>query len=565
MSLEFHSRKTLLWGGNGAGKSAILKSTFRAFDAEPHGELPSWDYNAIVAVDFSVGDRDLTTVRKGDLRALYEDDRLLGVATSSLQWNEIFSTAVGFELKLLDRAGKYRHAAPSNFFLPFFINQDGSFGAGWDTFDSIKQFQSSAEHTLEFFAGVRPVRYFELRAEEQLEKNRSAEAKIEIGTLQRARARLRRNTRVSPVKLSAREFHSEVRELTARAVELAEKQEKLRKSIVEDHELTDSLSTQVRLSNAALREHAADFRFAAETSASDRKFVCPTCNAEHDDSFHTFLGLAEDARELSTLKIFLEKRLDVVQSRLGRNRKKAAELRDKYRAVQDLLGVKRGKFTFEDFIKSYSSDVADSQLATEENSLIRELEEISARILQIKADLKVVESTHDSKGPVDSFRDNFRQSIVELDVEQLDGVDKWRLAKRPYSSGSRYARSIIAYYSALWRTIAEKGDLPAPIVIDSPNQGAQDKEHLLSLLATIAATAPKNAQVILAHEENPGVFDADKIVELSRETRVLNSQDFEDISPELFSYVERARAFVIQMSGDGGEDEAINNLAAGDE
>ena len=544
MQLEFHPRKSLLWGRNGAGKSAILKSVFRAFDAEPHGTLPNWDYSAILAVDFTVGSRELTTVRREDLRALFEGGRLIGVATNSSKWNEIFAAVVGFDLRLLDRTGRFRHAAPSNFFLPFFINQDGSFGANWDTFSSLKQFQRPVEHTLEYFARVRPARYFELKADEQEKKAKNSVLKVELATLSRTRIRLRRNTKITPVKLSAKDFHSEVKELTARSIDLARKQDGLRKNIVEDQELVFSLSEQIRLSNAALKEHAADFKFAAEVSAKDHKFVCPTCNAMHDDSFHTFLGLAEDARELTSLKTSLERRLESIRLRLDRNRRMALELRQQYGAIQDLLNVKRGKFTFDDFIKSYNANTADAQLAAEEKCVVNEVEVVAGLLSGIKFELKVLGVAHDSKAPLERFRNCFAQAIVELDVDKPDGLEKWGLSKRPFNSGSRYARSIIAYYAALWRTIAQDGYLPAPVVIDSPNQGAQDKEHLQELLAVLAATAPAHTQVILAHEELPDSFDADKVVNLRKEERLLTHEGFKEVSPELFRFVEDARAAV---------------------
>lgn len=542
LELTFHPHRNLLWGPNGAGKSAILKSVFRAFDANPHGELPGWDYAAIVAVDFEIDGLAFTTVRRGDLHAMFSGERLIGAATSSSEWNAIFAKVAGFELHLVDRKGQFRHAGPANFFLPFFINQDGSFGKAWETFDSYQQFQSPASHALEYFANVRPPRYFELKAGEQQVKSKQAELKVEMTTLQRTRARLRRNLKTTPIKISEKEFQTEIRELTDRLSGLSKQQDDLRRHIVEDQDLVTSLTSQIRLSNAALKEHAADFKVAAEVSADEHKFVCPTCHAEHDDSFHTFLGLAEDARELSVLTTRLDDMLESTKQRLERNRRRATALKEDYASLQDILSKKRGRFTFNDYVQSRSAYSADAQLETEEKAVGAELEKYQGELRSVKAELKRIGKEHDSEAPLAAFRDNFKNSLVTLDVEAPEGLDVWRLATRPSASGSRYARAIIAYYAALWKSIARNESLPSPLVIDSPNQGAQDKKHLAMLLTSIAAKAPSNAQVFLAHEEQPDEFKADKVFALSDKVRLFDKKTFEKISPQMFFYVEAARA-----------------------
>jgi hypothetical protein len=559
VAMAFHPRRTLLWGPNGAGKSAILKSVYRAFDAEPHGRLPGWDYNAIIAVDFQVDGRELTTVRKGDLRAMFAGERLIAACTSSVQWNAVFAREVGFELQLLDRAGAFRHAAPANFFLPFFINQDGSFGTAWDTFDSIKQFQSAPLHTLEYFARVQAPRYFELKASEQGVKAQEAQLRVELATLQRTRVRVKKNLQTVPIKLSQREFQREVTDLSAQLRHLSKEQDALRKAMVEDEELLRGLDTQIALSAAALKEHSADFKYASDAGVEQARFVCPTCHAEHENSFHMFLGLAEDARELNELKKRLEEYAVTARGRLERNRRKAAALKEKFASLQTLLATKRGKFTFDDFIKSRSAFAADLQLASEEEVVSKQLEKHLSHLRDIKVELKSLKQSHDSRTPLEEFREHFRTTLVELQLSGLDDaseatLDDWPLAKRPSNSGSRYARSIVAYYAALWRTVAGRGGVPCPLVIDSPNQGAQDRKRLQALLTTIAANAPAGSQVILAHEEDAReVFKPDLVHAMSENTRVLSKEAFDELSPRMLFYVEQSLAALAKTRYAGAE------------
>lgn len=542
-SQSFHPRKTLLLGGNSTGKSTIVKSLFRAFDAEPSGDLRGWDYTAIVAVDFSVDDVEYTTVRRGDLQALFRGRNLIGATTSSYRWNAIFAAAVGFPLQLMDREEKLRTATPSMYFLPFYINQDGSFFGSWDTFKSLKQFDSNAiPSTLEYFSQVRPFRYFELKGREKNAKTRLSELEVEANTLQRTRQRLRRSIKASPVKLSIAGFEKEVHELAKLATDLGARQDKVRSEIIEGQELARQLADQIRLSEAALREHEADFKSVGIT-ADNGTFRCPTCHAEHDASFHTFLELAEDARELYRLKERLARNLVSVNERLSRSRRESGALRQQYLEVANLLAVKRGRLTFEDVVRSHGADAAEKALDVEIASVQKGVAAAIELAKDLKLELKALMGNHDGDAPLKTFRDAFKELLAIADVPEFSNVESWKLSKRPTDSGSPGPRSVIAYYGALWTVMKIREDsLPSPVVIDSPNQNAQDKKHLERIMGLLASKTPVNAQVILCAEDPSDAFKPDKVIELVRERALLEASQFEEVATRVMPLVERAIA-----------------------
>ena len=69
-----------------------------------------------------------------------------------------------------------------------------------------------------------------VRPVEQTVKGKESDLKVELTTLQRTRSRLMRNLKTIPVKISEREFHAEVRELTTQLADLSKSQDDLRRA-----------------------------------------------------------------------------------------------------------------------------------------------------------------------------------------------------------------------------------------------------------------------------------------------------------------------------------------------
>ena len=150
--VEFHPKRNLISGLNHTGKSTLIKMLFETLGASPSGKLEGWDTAAICLLTIEIDGVVYRVLRQGQRRALFsENNRLVRSTGTARDWAEQFNKLTDFNLLLTDKQENTTRADPSCFFLPYYINQDGSWGASWGTFRSLRRFKSPVKSILDFF------------------------------------------------------------------------------------------------------------------------------------------------------------------------------------------------------------------------------------------------------------------------------------------------------------------------------------------------------------------------------------------------------------------------------
>lgn len=531
ISVTFHPRKTLLLGQNHTGKSSIIKNLFLTLGARPTGKLQSWDDSTISLVTFTIQGRRYRALHQTGYRALFDDeDRLIAAASSHAEWTPIFASAIGLNLVLTDKELQTVPADARCFFLPFYINQDGSWGGSWDTFTGMAQYKSPVGAILDYFSGVKPPEYYEVSSKRVQTHRQLEELQKEARFLARARERFGNALPLSGPKLESENFELEIARLTHEVTELNARQEKLRDVSVREEELLATLQAQIRLAMEALATYDRDASFLRDPTRA--RLVCPTCGAEHEESFGEILTYAEDARVLRELLARL--RLDATKAadQHRRTQLQLDELNAHYRRVSSILETRRGELEFRDVVNSIGAERAFRTFEDEAILLKQEVDGVLSELGTLDVRLKELADASRSKEILELFRRTYAWALSELNLPPMN-VSRQRLASRPNVSGSGGPRSALAYYAALWYTCRSKhAAFSVPLVVDAPNQQGQDKNNLPKVLDFLSSHLPDGCQVIVGSEiDTPRPFDS--TILLGEKYKLLKERDYGTVSHAL--------------------------------
>lgn len=535
LSVGFDPRKNLIVGRNHTGKSSIIKSLFLTLGARPKGELQHWDESTISLVTFSVDGQKYAAVYQNGNRALFDvNGKLLVAATTHFEWTEAFSRSIGFNLVLTDKESETVPADSRCFFLPFYINQDGSWQGTWDTFTGLQQYRAPVGVILDYFSGIKPPEYYELNAKRTQSHRALEELQKESRFLNRARERFGKSMALSGPKVRPDNFELEIARLTVEVTDLNRQQEKLRDLAVRERELVSNIQLQIQLAADALQTYDSDASFLRDRTRET--LTCPTCGAEHTESFLDLLTYAEDARVLRELIARLRRDAVRAAEQYQKTQTQLLELDTNYRRVSEILDTRRGELQFGDVVNSMGAENAFRTFEEEAAILKKEVDQRLSEIDAFDARLKELTNVNRSKEILKVFREAYASALHKLNLPSLN-VSRLRLTSRPDVSGSGGPRSILAYYAALWYTCLWRyGSFSVPLVIDAPNQQGQDDINLPKVLAFISGDLPDNSQIIVGSElDTPHPFN--KKIELDQEYRVLQEGQYAQVGAVIDPFV----------------------------
>lgn len=529
--IQFHPKRNLIQGRNHTGKSSLIKTLFLTLGARPQGNLSKWDENTVSLVDFSVDGRKFRALHQSGNRALFSETGELLVATGEhATWSAKFADVTGFNLVLIDKQGRSVPADPRCFFLPFYINQDGSWQANWNTFIGLQQFKEPVGPILEYFSGIKPPEYYAAKAQRDAEQRILDGLKKELLFLHKAQERFGKKLPYSGPKIDPKNFQREITRLTAEITKLNRRQEELRDQVVKERDLQSSIHLQINLAMEALREYDADAKFLR--SDARELLVCPLCNAEHSESFLDLLTYADDARSLRDITVRLKADATKIEEKLRETNEEMGLLEGQYRKISELLSTRKGDLQFSQVIESLGAEQAFQAFEEERSELDNDISKHVVDIDKHTDTMKRFTDKERASGIREEFRAAYASALHNLNLPPADG-NRLSLTSRPSISGSGGPRSILAYYAGLWRVCSgQTGAFLVPLVIDSPNQQGQDDINLPKVIEFVSTKLPENTQVILGSEIDVS-YEFDSKTVLDRPYQLLDEESFETIEAEL--------------------------------
>jgi predicted nuclease with TOPRIM domain len=515
------------------------------------GTSDRWDNHAISVLNFDVDDQPYSAYRKANVFALHnESNRRLHVTTRYSEWSKIVADLFDFRLMLPTHSEQLAQATPPYLFLPYYMDQDGSWLQQWNSFERLTAFTDWKKPLTAYVTGQRPNGYYVAKFQEAKAKTMAGSLEKELGVVRVALDRVKKTLPRSVMQLDTRAFKQEIAELIKTATQLKNEQESLRKKAFDNAAERESLASQIGMAHTALRELEGDLKYLTDGDAA-ATLTCPTCGSIHENGFPVRLELIDDAVTMRKVIAELEADQRAAQEKLAEIEGNLVRVKHKIMDIDKVLQSKKGMLRLQDVVVSQSTEIVSSAFRKDLDSLTDNLGKAQGVVTAMKekvAQFDLPERTKEING---LYSERIQFFASELEVHDLRDDIKKKPDARVTASGSALPRSLLAYQYAILHTAREKGDAKRfPIVIDSPNQQGQDAQHLRQMLNFIIKHTPKDQQLILAVEDMPTDFQfSGEAIFLTEPFNLLRKQEYDlalDALGELVAAVVNQSSEVLQ-------------------
>lgn len=530
LHVPLHSRKLLIQGANGFGKSVIMKSLYEALGATPNKIDDRWK-NASVSscLEFEFAGETWFSVKAHGVHSLFDDkgNRRFWGQRLVKDWGPKLAEFFGFKLEMVDKDGETLTPPPAYLFAPFYVDQDGSWENTWVSFRKDFYLPESAVTLADYHSGIRPDGYYSAKAELTKEKLVLSSLETAVETLRQAMTQIEEIEGTTPT-YDLQEFASECDDLVAESGRLLVLQAEHRRTVSDLHEESHLVRAEAVLIKNALNEMRGEFELA---SSLPRQVECPTCGHEYQNSLAERFALIEDEGVLSKALTDAQSKLERLVEKERTERGRLDAISASLSRVQKILETRKQSLSLNDVLVAAGKTEAAKILRVSLNDKIVAADGSRTRTDSLRASMNEFTDRTRISEIRKFYRTRLSMFSQELDVH-LDDPEKQSIVSINVARGSEGPRALLAYYYAFLHTKIEfTTNARFPVVIDSPNQQGQDKVHLPQMVKFIFDHVPGDAQTIVATEDASGLeFEGVTIATYGEAKRqVLREKEFDRV------------------------------------
>jgi len=542
---KFQERFNLITGKNNSiGKSSLVKSIFWALGCEPEFDETWNSFDCKALLEFSVGTKKYIVLRIHNSIIFSDDENYYKYGKITGEFSRIFSEIVNFKAMLPKRGDDpvLETPPPAYYFLPFYIDQLRSWTSPWNSFQNLAQYARWKQPIVKYHTGYLSPEYFEIEEdifEYEAEKN---EANEEVRRINTAIEIVEKYVPKSNLAITTEEFEVITNEVKEELGDLAKQQEVLLSKLSGIQSSKYHLDNQLEIAKRASIEIESDYKFSVEYIDND-ELECPLCGTVHDNSLASRASILTDKQQAEDQVNFIEQEINVLsvtidetQPQLETVRYRIAEINSKY----DKNINNNSKYSLTEIVDGFASQSVQrnvEETKTQKQALYKDKSDKQKELRKEQKGLL----TNDKKEDLSDF---FTGLITEF-VEKLNskGVNLSRV-KHPsdynklFGSGgaAEGTRAVLAYQMTVFRQIYySNNEIPAPLVIDTPNQQEQASQNYERIVKLILEDTPGQSQIILCGMDNQYLDPYKNKAHVIRlnENKLLNKDEYSKLSKEI--------------------------------
>lgn len=530
--INLDSDVVVIKGGNGTGKSCLLKSLYGVFGALVDKYPEGWNpYFIVTLLKFQIDGVTYRAMRIGkDFFLLNPDNSYFSETNCLDNQAKYLSMLFGMDLFYYSDQSQKKRLPVGCYFMPFYIDQDSGWQQPWSSFIQVGNEQVKRNVML-YYTGVVNYDYYlskshlaSLKNEYRRWKN---EKNVQNNFISIIREKLHSKNTIS---LTEDAFKEEIGVFITKTQDLKEKQNRILKELEElyyDKLFKESRIASLHVNIKAIEE---DFNYAIQ---HEDMLICPVCGAQTENTALARLSMNIDKEDSRELIVKYKMELDEIRRKIERANQKSDELKQQIEEIETLVSTKKEEYTLKEYLDNKVIEKLHELFNENEQEFEANLERVEDSIQVEEEKLMLMKGTNRLKVILDDFNACLGAYSKELG-SSLNKNKIHSLGEKIQGSGSSHPKETLAYFFT-YLTIMHKYSTPImmPVVIDEFKQNGTTDQSIDKMIEFAINHRPKNGQVIYSISGDYSATGLNvKTVSLDGES-LMNECDFSSVKSEV--------------------------------